>query len=96
MDIRSFDYIRQILGVAVRFEAAQQESLVLLARLRPTGRRELLLIFGAAGALMHQEIIERTDSLQSGGPVLWRSGAVEGPGAVTVDVGRPIRYEAAR
>lgn len=89
------DYVRQILGVTVRFKPDQAESLVLLARLRATGRRELLVIFNASGKVVRRELLESRGRL-SDAPVLWRSGPPEGPAHVTIAIGDSFTYAAAQ
>lgn len=95
IDVCGFDYVREVVGVTARFSPGQAESLVLLARLRATGRRELLLVFDPSGALMHQELLERTNRLLDE-RAMWRSGVETGPSEVTIDLGAPFRLAWAR
>jgi len=95
IDVCGFDYVREVIGLTARFAPGQGESLVLLARLRATGRRELLLVLGPSGVIVYQELLERTERLRDEG-VMWRSGGEDGPCEVTLDLGAPLRLAWAR
>ncbi len=89
MSLAGLDYVREVLGVTAT-DGQSQDWLALLVRLRATGRRELLLIYDATGALVHEELLARTKS----GPqqVLWNAGPGNGEPAFLIDVGEPLRY----
>ena len=59
VDLKGFDYVREVAGVTARFRGASSEGLVLLFRLRATGRRELVLVYDAAGNLVHRELFHQ-------------------------------------
>lgn len=59
VDLAGLSYVREVDGVTASLGNGASESLVLLARLRATGRRELLAIFDPQGTVAHLELLER-------------------------------------
>jgi hypothetical protein len=94
VDLSHLDYIREVYGVTATLGGDNSESLALLARLRATGRRELLLIFDAQGTLSYRELLERRTNLLDS-PVMWRAGRKSERQEFIVDLGAPLRYAGA-
>lgn len=95
VDLRGLDYVREIHAVTATLGGGTSESLALLARLRATGRRELLLIFDSRGTLRYRELLERrTNLLRS--PVIWSAGPESERQEFIVDLGAPLRYAGTR
>ena len=89
VSLSGLDYVTQIYGVTST-DGQDREWLALLVRLRATGRRELLLIYDSAGALVYQELLARTKSGPA--PVLWNGGRAPGDRGFLLDLGEPLRY----
>jgi hypothetical protein len=56
--LEDYDYIREAIGTAVELESGE-EYLVVLAELRATGNRAVLLVYDSSGVLIYQELLER-------------------------------------
>ena len=93
VDLAGLSYVREVYGVTVRLGNGASESLVLLARLRATGRRELLVIFDPQGTVAHLELLGRP---RQGEPrtILWTEGQPPDPQEIGVNLGVPLRYTA--
>jgi hypothetical protein len=86
-DLRPFEYVRQVQAASAR-QRNGREALVVLARLRATGRREMLVIFNADGQVRYQELIATSRHIEQ--PLsICRGDDVDSP---VVDAGSPITY----
>jgi hypothetical protein len=97
LDLNGFDYVREVYGATARLQEDTREWLVLLARLRATGRRELVLVLDPEGKLAYEELLERARPMRDG-PAMWRVGGEGGRHGVLVliDQGSPIYYTVSR
>jgi len=89
LDLRPFEYVRQLQAGTAR-QADGREALVLLARLRATGRREMFAEMNADGQVIYQELIAASRHVDF--PLsICRAEDAE---SVMVDAGAPITYQA--
>jgi len=58
-DLSKYDYTRELWAVPVRFQLQEQEYLAVIANLRSTSNRAMVLIYSPEGALVYHEILER-------------------------------------
>jgi hypothetical protein len=96
VDLRRFDYVRQVHGISAALQEGHAEWLAVLLqlRLRETGGRELLAIFDPTGKLAYQEVLERRTRRRRDTPVLWSAGQESERQEFIVDVGPRLRYYA--
>ena len=94
VDLAGLSYVREVYGMTAPMANGTSEWLVLLARLRATSRRELLVIFDPQGALAHLELLERPPRREPR-TILWTEGSPAGPQQVGVNLGVPLRYSVA-
>lgn len=87
-DLTRYEYMREVYA-AVAKQGDGREALVVLARLRATGRREMLLVFDADGRLVYEELIERTRGRVETPLAICRADDRD---AIVVDAGRKITY----
>ena len=59
-DLRKYDYIRELWAVSFRLYPGQREYLAVVANLRSTSRRAMVLVYKPEGSLVYHEILERT------------------------------------
>jgi hypothetical protein len=88
-DLRPFEYVRQVQAAAAR-QRDGRDALVVLARLRATGRREMLVIFNADGQVTYQELIAASRHIEQ--PLSICRGDVDD--SPVVDTGSPVTYRA--
>jgi hypothetical protein len=93
IDMKHMDYLTEIIATTARLDETG-EWLALLVRIVSTARRDLLLIYGPNGKLVHREVFERTTT--GDGPVLWSAGAATSQQEFVVDVGSAVRFVAGR
>ena len=89
VDISAFDYAREVYGVTAA--VGGREWLALLVQLRASSGRDLLYIFNPAGALAHEELLERHRGLAPR-VGLGSAGPDAGPQEIILDRGVPVRY----
>ena len=89
LDLRPFEYVRQVQAATAR-QADGREALVLLARLRATGRREMFAEFNADGQVIYQELIAASRHVDLPLSIC----RAEDADTVIVDAGAPITYRA--
>lgn len=87
LDLRPFEYVRQLQAAPAR-QADGREALVLLARLRATGRREMFAEFNADGQVIYQELIAASRHVEF---PLSICRAAEADSAV-IDAGSPVTF----
>jgi hypothetical protein len=58
-DLSSFDYVRQLYTVPFKYESKDKLGLAVLANLRASSRRSMLLIYSSDGGLIYQETLYR-------------------------------------
>lgn len=69
-DLGSFDYVVRLEAIPFRVRFEERESIAVLATLRATGHRSMLLIYNPEGRLIYEELLERTK--RRDGPSMWR------------------------
>jgi hypothetical protein len=89
-DLRSFEYVARVHAAGMRQDDGR-EAMALLAQLRATGRREMLLMFDADGRVTYQELIARTAD-QTGVPL--SVCKMDERDSLVVDLGAPASYQA--
>jgi hypothetical protein len=94
VDLAGLSYVREVYGLTVRLGNGASESLVLLARLRATSGRDLLVILDPQGTVAHLELLERPRGREPR-TTLWTEGQPPDPQEVGVNLGVPLRYAAA-
>jgi hypothetical protein len=93
IDMRRMDYLTEIVATTAAL-GGTGEWFAVLVRIVSTARRDLLLIYGPDGALVHKEVFERDRS--GDGTVLWSAGPEGSRQEFVVDVGSPVRFVAGR
>ncbi len=89
-DLSDFEYMRDVRAAMVR-QGEGRDALALLAGLRATGRRHMLLIFNADGRLIYQELLE--GSVREGtGPLA--ACSTDEAGSLVIDLGSAVTYRA--
>ena len=93
IDMRRMDYLTEIIATTAAL-GDTGECLAVLVRIVSTAHRDLLLIYGPDGALVHKEVFERRRTDE--GMVLWSAGPEGSRQEFAVDVGSPVRFVAGR
>lgn len=88
-DLSDYEYVRTVHAAVVR-GGDGREALAVLAGLRATGRRHMLLIFDADGRVVYQELLER--QTRAADEPLAVCAADEAAGGVVVNLGAPVTY----
>lgn len=58
-DLSKYDYIRELWAIPIHLHAAEQDYLAVLADLRPSSHRSIIIIYDPTGSIVYQEILER-------------------------------------
>lgn len=95
IDLSDFEYVRDVHAVATR-QAEGREGLALLATLRATGRRHVLIMLDADGRVLYQELLERPRQSRAAASARAPLSVCEIDDAsrVVVDLGTPVTYRA--
>jgi hypothetical protein len=59
-DLSSFNYVRELYAIPFKYDLLKEDALAVIANLRATSNRSMLLIYNADNILIYQEILHRT------------------------------------
>ena len=93
IDMSRMDYLTEIVATTATL-GGTGEWLAVLVRIVASSHRDLLLIYGPDGKLVHKEVFARTTADASA--ALWSAGADRSSQEFVVDVGSPVRFTAGR
>lgn len=85
-DLHEFDYIGRIRAVPVCRHPNGAQDLAVLATLRATSARSMLIVYGPTGAVVYQEHLERTSSGEGWAGTMY-AGSRSGQEMLVVDHG---------
>jgi hypothetical protein len=94
VSLKGLNAVQEVYG-ATAGTGSSREWLALEVRLQRRGRREVLLVYDAAGRLSHQELLADRSAPGPPRPRLWSTGRA-GDQTFMLDLGEPVRYAANR